>query len=130
MSKERLHCSFFTARKRSLGQGNIFTPVCHSVHRGGCLPQCMLGYHPPGSTTPGKHTPLGSTPHGKHTPWEAHTPAPSPQEAHTPPRRRAYWEIWSTRGRYTSYRNAILFLHVFKNIRDYSSKDLNLPPLV
>ena len=23
-----------TARKRSLGQGNIFTPVCHSVHRG------------------------------------------------------------------------------------------------
>ena len=25
-----------TARKRSLGQGNIFTPVCHSVHRG-CL---------------------------------------------------------------------------------------------
>ena len=27
--------SFFTARKRSLGQGNIFTPVCHSVHRGG-----------------------------------------------------------------------------------------------
>ena len=27
--------SFITARKRSLGQGNIFTPVCHSVHRGG-----------------------------------------------------------------------------------------------
>ena len=24
----------FTARKQSLGQGNIFTPVCHSVHRG------------------------------------------------------------------------------------------------
>ena len=23
----------FTARKRSLGQGNMFTPVCHSVHR-------------------------------------------------------------------------------------------------
>ena len=27
--------SLITARKRSLGQGNIFTPVCHSVHRGG-----------------------------------------------------------------------------------------------
>ena len=27
--------SIFTSRKRSLGQGNIFTPVCHSVHRGG-----------------------------------------------------------------------------------------------
>ena len=23
-----------TARKRSLGQGNVFTNVCHSVHRG------------------------------------------------------------------------------------------------
>ena len=26
--------SLITARKRSLGQGDIFTPVCHSVHRG------------------------------------------------------------------------------------------------
>ena len=25
---------FFTASKRSFGQGNMFTPVCHSVHRG------------------------------------------------------------------------------------------------
>ena len=24
-----------TARKRSFGQGNVFTPSCHSVHRGG-----------------------------------------------------------------------------------------------
>ena len=24
-----------TARKRSLGQGNMFTPLCHSVRRGG-----------------------------------------------------------------------------------------------
>ena len=29
------HQSIITARKRSLGQGNIFAPVCHSVHRGG-----------------------------------------------------------------------------------------------
>ena len=28
--------NIFTARKRSLGQGNVFTPVCHSVHRGVC----------------------------------------------------------------------------------------------
>ena len=37
----------FIARKRSLGQGNVFTPICHSVHRRvyssmqwgrGCLP--------------------------------------------------------------------------------------------
>ena len=29
------YAGLITARKRSLGQGNIFTPVCHSVHRGG-----------------------------------------------------------------------------------------------
>ena len=28
---------FFTACKRSLGPSNIFTPVCHSVHRGACM---------------------------------------------------------------------------------------------
>ena len=45
-----------TARKRSLGQGNIFTPVCHSVHRGGKMPGprgvpggCLL----PGGLLPG-----------------------------------------------------------------------------
>ena len=32
-----------TARKRSLGQGNIFTPVCHSVHRGGGVRGCLGG---------------------------------------------------------------------------------------
>ena len=36
----------FTARKRSLGQGNIFTPVCHSVHRGGVG---LVSQHAPGS---------------------------------------------------------------------------------
>ena len=35
--------SIFTASKRSLRQGNVFTPVCHSVHRGrGVCPT-----HPP-----------------------------------------------------------------------------------
>ena len=34
--------AIFTARKRSLGQSNVFTPVCHSAHggRGGGL--CMI----------------------------------------------------------------------------------------
>ena len=38
-------CYFITARKRSLGQGNIyiFTPVCHSVHRGGDMCGCSWG---------------------------------------------------------------------------------------
>ena len=35
--------SIVTARKRSLGQGNIFTPVCHSVNRGGGIPACIAG---------------------------------------------------------------------------------------
>ena len=55
----------------SLFTGNIFTPVCHSVHRGGgVLPQCMLGY-PPGSDT--------TTP-----PWTRQTPP----IRHHPPRTR------------------------------------------
>ena len=39
MASDKSHLNqslhIFTARKRSLGQGNIFTRVCHSVHRGG-----------------------------------------------------------------------------------------------
>ena len=36
---KRIHIPIFTTRKRSLGQGNVFTRGCHSV-RGGCL--CMM----------------------------------------------------------------------------------------
>ena len=31
---------FFTAAKRSLGHGYVFTCVCHSVHGGVCIPAC------------------------------------------------------------------------------------------
>ena len=112
---------FITARKRNLGQGNIFTPFCHFVHREVGLPQCMMGYHPqtrcprtrpprhplrPG-TPPGPGTPL----YQAHIPWTRHT-SPGPG---TPPRTRhptpkACWEIRSTRGQYASYWNAIVFL--------------------
>ena len=34
-SKGRSNTLVITARKRSLGQGNIFAPACHSVHGGG-----------------------------------------------------------------------------------------------
>ena len=37
-----------TARKRSLGQGNIFAPVCHSVHRVVCVCVCSGGCLLPG----------------------------------------------------------------------------------
>ena len=39
--------SLITIRKRSLGQGKIFTPVCHSVHRGGVC-GCQGGAWLPG----------------------------------------------------------------------------------
>ena len=44
---------YYYRPQRSCGQGNIFTPVFHSVHRGGGgLPQCMLGYPPRTRQTP------------------------------------------------------------------------------
>ena len=58
--------------QRSCGQGNIFAPVCHSVHGGG-LPQSMLGY-PPGQDlwhTPLWHIPRSDTPPSGTTPlWK------------------------------------------------------------
>ena len=85
-----------------LGQGNIFTGVCDSVHGGGGLPQCMLGYPPPPDKA-GTPTRLGRQP--PRTSQEP--PGTSPP---TPPRSRAYWEIRSTSGRYASYWNAIMFI--------------------
>ena len=81
----------FTARKRSLGQGNIFAPVCHSVHSGGGVPRQV----PPGQgTPPGPGTP----PRARYTPQTRYTPGSS-----------AYWEIRATSGRYASYWNAFLY---------------------
>ena len=40
----RIDVAVITARKRSLGQGNIFNPVCHSVHGGvpGPVGVCLI----------------------------------------------------------------------------------------
>ena len=88
--------------KRSFGQGNIFTPVCHSVHRGGVsapnfrggrgvpgeVPprQTPLppGRHPPGRHPPGRHPP-GQAPPRQAPPWQA------PPRAGTPPGRHPPW---------------------------------------
>ena len=56
MKSDVMNCHhIITARKRSLGQGNIFTPVCHSVHRGACVVwgACMVvgGVHGCGGHT-------------------------------------------------------------------------------
>ena len=64
-----------TTRKRSLGQGNIFSSVCQEFCSGGSTwagtPQAgtpLLGrYTPPGRYPPGQvHPP------GRYTPWQVH----------------------------------------------------------
>ena len=61
----------FLPSTTKLQKGNVFTCVCHSVHKaGGCLPQCMLGY-----TSPlGRHTLMRRHPSGQ-------TPPPPQQTA-------------------------------------------------
>ena len=68
---------FITARKRSLGQGNIFTPICHSVRGRYLVPGGVPG--PGGSTWAGTPTPGPGTPH-----WDQ-VPPPGDQ---VPPRTR------------------------------------------
>ena len=121
-----------------LGQGYVFTAVCDSVNRGGggtsCPPRADTPHpHPPiAEPPPPEQTPLGAEalpqsrpPRSRHppeqTPPGADTPLgadPPPKQNHPPPRsrhplppptRRAWCEIRSTRGRYASYWNAILF---------------------
>ena len=100
---------FITARKRSLGQGNIFAPVCHSVQGG------VPGQVPPGTRyTPGDQV---HTPSGPGTPPQDQVPA---RQVH-PLRSSACWEIRATSGRYASYWNAILYF-----LSDRSDSTLNL----
>ena len=60
--------SYYYPRKRSLGQGNIFAPVCHSVHKGE-----YLGRYPPWQVPPSRYTP-----------WQVHLPAVTPPGRYTP----------------------------------------------
>ena len=77
------YCFLVTARKRSFGQGNIFSRVCQEFcsQGGGGLPQLMLGYHP----RPG--TAQADTPPQADTPWNKLPPPPNrPSRANpTPP---------------------------------------------
>ena len=53
--------------------------------RGGCLPQCMLGYNPPGRHPPGQTLPLGQTPPWADTPPGQTPPCPVHAGIHTHP---------------------------------------------
>ena len=56
VSLSQIKRNVITAHKRSLGQGNVFTPVCHSVHGGrrGWLPSMHHRSHDqhPGGVLP------------------------------------------------------------------------------
>ena len=90
-----LECILVTARKRSLGQGYIFTDLCHSVNMGvrqgdplpGKLP-CQgepLPGRPPVRETPCQGDPPPGRPHSKENP-----PArESPSKENTPPDRES-----------------------------------------
>ena len=119
--------TFLLPPATKLGQGYVFTGVCHSVNRGGVPDQV----NPPRPGTPqpppdqahpppdqAHHPPLDQA---HHTPPRTRHTTPPDQAHHTHPprpgtpplpRTRACWEIQSTRGRYASYWNAILF-HIF-----------------
>ena len=62
----------FTAHKRSLGQGNIFSSVCQEFCSQGGLPQCMLGYHHHPTPLPSR----AGTPKDQALPLEPGTPPP------------------------------------------------------
>ena len=109
------------------GQGNVFTGVCDSVHRGvgGFLPQCMLGYPPdqtpleltppPRADTPEDQTPPKTRPPlGADPPWYQTPPGPEPP-------READASIRSMSGRYASYWNAFLSTQCYRTLRYFSS---------
>ena len=81
--------------KRSFGQGNIFTPVCHSVHRGRgspspggfSLPEPHRHGEPPQWRTPPSRHPLGwrtHPPDGEHPPRDGEPTPPPPPRKQTP----------------------------------------------
>ena len=91
--------------------------VIHSVHGGGGLPQCMLGYHPQGADPP-EQTPPTTAPWSRDPPEQTHPlRSRDPPGADTPPEQTP-WEqttpqeadsiIQSTSSRYASYWNAFL----------------------
>ena len=65
----------FYRPQRSCGQGNIFTPVCHSVHRGGGSASVHAGIPPP---------PRDQTPPRADTSPRADPPGPDPPGADPP----------------------------------------------
>ena len=72
----------FYRPQRSWGKV-MFSQACVILFTGGCLPQCMLGYHTPPRS---RHPPGADTPQSRHTAWSRHPPQEqTPPGEHTPP---------------------------------------------
>ena len=84
-----------------LGQGNVFTGVCDSVHRGGVSGK---EWRPPS-----RETPRGTDPPWEQTPPGTRPPQPEQTPPGTDPPPEADSSIRSTSGRYASYWNAFLY---------------------
>ena len=81
----RSQVGIFIARKWSLGQGNVFTPVCHSVHRG-VYPSIQWGRHPPPKAdmpSLGRHLPQADSPHSDTTGYSQQVGGTHPTGIHT-----------------------------------------------
>ena len=116
-------CVYIYRPQRSCGQGNIFTPVCHSVHRAWSasvhagippleqtppLPRqtsSQSRHPPPRADPPGADTPQEQTPH----PRSRHHPPHPREQTHTPPPQEADSSIRSMSSQYASYWNAFLY---------------------
>ena len=103
---------------------------------GGCLPQCMLGCHPPRSRHPPgtRYTPCEQTPpRDQVPPDQVHTPPGTrytppyqvhPPKADTPPRAEHDGRYGQRGGRSASYWNAILYSNIFRFKFDEKHKQL------
>ena len=78
----------FYLPQRSCGQGNIFTPVCHSVHRGGSA--SVHAGIPPQSRHPPQEQTLPQSRH--HPPLGADTPQSRHPPKQTPPKQTPPWK--------------------------------------
>ena len=80
-----MHSCYYRPQ-RSCGQGNIFAPVCHSVHGGGVyLGACWDSTHPQSRHPPEQTRPWEQTPPRSRHPQSRHPPRADPPRADIPP---------------------------------------------
>ena len=114
--------------KRSFGQGNIFTPVCHSVHRGGgaCskfLGGCLLQIFGGGACSKFSGGCLLQISGGWGCLLQIFGGVPAPNFWGGPP----IFGIRSPFGRYASYWNAFLLMLIC--LQRFEGNESNLPEM-